>query len=295
MDGLNSFPSLLYGKYWKTKFKQSDWVIAEYVWIHNDGHTLRSKSRTIKCKISSLKDIPRWSFIEKPSDELEDVKAAQITEHFLVPVAYFLDPFRLNNNILVLCSVYDCSNNLFDSEPSVGNFRIIWEKAMRKVVKQKPWFGFEQEYYVWTKSSVGTLTPLGWPSGGYPKLDRTTYCSVGAGKAYGRVVMDRHYNYWLYAGIDIFGCNVENTRGQLEYQIGTTEGVKAADHLIMSRYILQRIAEDMDVVVSFSPKLFKGEWSGSGLHTNFSTRKSRKRDGIDELYDMIDKLEKTHK
>lgn len=46
----------------------------------------------------------------------------------------------------------------------------------------------------------------------------------------------------------------------MEYQIGTSRGIKGADDLWMSRYILKRIAEEYGLVVSFDPKPIKGKF-----------------------------------
>ena len=117
---------------------------------------------------------------------------------------------------------------------------------------------------------------------------------MGASNCFGRIIADAHYRACLYAGIKVSGTNAEVMPGQWEYQVGPVEGIAIGDHLWISRYILQRIAEDFNVTISFAPKLFE-DWNGSGCHTNFSTKTMRAgTGGMEYINTMMEKMAAKH-
>ena len=46
--------------------------------------------------------------------------------------------------------------------------------------------------------------------------------------------------------------------------MGPCTGIDSGDQLWLARYILSRVAEDFETVVSYEPKPVKGDWNGAG-------------------------------
>jgi glutamine synthetase len=176
-------------------------IQAEYVWIDADGKT-RSKSRTLdKATVEStkgaiLESLPLWTFDgsstgQAPGDDSEVV---------IRPVMTYPDPFRPGNgNLLVLCETFAP-----DGKPLPSNSRSPAAETFKKkeYVDSIPWFGLEQEY---TLFNLDEVTPLGWPTGGYPKPQGPYYCGAGADRVFGRAIPEAHYRACLYAKIPISG------------------------------------------------------------------------------------------
>jgi glutamine synthetase len=266
-------------------------IIAEYIWIDGSGVGLRSKCRTLDGKVNSVADIPDWNY-----DGSSCYQAlTENSEVILKPVAFYRDPFRQGDNIMVMCSTYQWKDATFtELRPSNTNFRHFATQIWDENKEEQPWYGIEQEYTMLSNSNKFSMAPLGWPANGYPGAQGPYYCSVGANVCYGRIIADAHYKACLYAGINISGTNAEVMPGQYEYQVGPSTGVDIGDHLFVSRYLLGRVAEDYGVVISFAPKLFP-DWNGSGCHTNFSTTTMRAGTGeMKYIEDMMEKLSEKH-
>ena len=263
-------------------------VILEYVWI--DGYeNLRSKIRIL----SAVKDennnlslnVPNWNFDGSSTNQTK----SRISDIILKPVRLFVNPFFEENSFLVLCETFNPDNS-----PHETNTRRNLDLNSEKYSSLESLFGIEQEYVLFGRNNL----PYKWKEhnepgcGGQDK--QSYYCGVGGDRCFGREISNEHLQKCLKAGIKICGTNAEVMASQWEYQIGPLDALTVSDQLWMSRYILQRITEKYDCYVSFHPKPYKGDWNGSGGHTNFSTKKMREENGIEEIVNVCNKLEKYH-
>merc|ERR1719274_198831 len=266
---------------------QNGFIMAEYVWLGASGTSggldIRSKTKTLEKKPADLSDLPIWNYDGSSTGQAP----GKDSEVMLKPCAIFADPFRRGDNILVLCeSVLPVT-----LAPIPTNTRTAAKAIFDKDLKLAPWFGIEQEYTLLKKDGI---KPLGFPEVGYPAPQGPYYCGAGFDSAIGRPVADAHYKACLFAGVKIAGINAEVMPGQWEYQIGPCEGIDSGDHMWMSRYLMIRICEALQVNVTFDPKPMSGDWNGAGCHTNYSTEKMRQPRGYDVIIAAIEKLGKKH-
>lgn len=267
----------------------------EYIWL--DGSTpvkkLRSKCRIVEidesCKVEAS-CFPLWTFDGSSTYQSTSDKSDLI----LKPVACYNDPLRPGkNNFLLMCEVFEQ-----DMMPVSSNTRNALVSIMQKHSENyDPWVGFEQEYSFFHEGR-----PLGWPKEGLPKPQGDYYCGVGAGKMFGRQIVEEHMQACLNAGLMLFGVNAEVMPSSWEFQIGyrnfeneSADPINICDQLWVARWLLVRIAENYGVKVSFDSKPVLGDWNGSGAHVNFSTKQMRDKDlGKMAIKEFIDNLQSSH-
>jgi len=266
--------------------EQGDKVQCEYIWIGGTGDVdIRCKTRTLPKKVESLEDIPCWNYDGSSTGQAE----GNYSEIWLKPVKYVRDPFRRGNNILCLCECLDAKTMRFIATNKRNIANKIFEH--KQVKAEEPWYGIEQEYTLFDASGVCVL---GWPMYGFPAPQGPYYCGVGARLCHGRHIAESHYRACLYAGLSISGINAEVMPGQWEFQIGPCVGIDAGDQVWLARYILNRVAEDFGVMISYDPKPVPGDWNGAGAHTNYSTKSMRAEGGYKYILEGIKRLEKVH-
>jgi glutamine synthetase len=191
----------------------------------------------------------------------------------LKPVALYPDGARKNGYIVMNEVMHP------DGTPHPSNMRatILHDDDL--------WVGFEQEYFLFKDGR-----PLGFPKDGVPKQPQGPYyCGVGY-KYMGslaRQIVDEHLELCLHAGINHEGINAEVAKGQWEFQIFAKGSAKAADDLWIARYLMARLCEKYEVDLELHCKPIRGDWNGSGMHTNFSTKHIREVGGKEYLEKLM--------
>ncbi len=244
----------------------------EYIWL--DGYKptqgLRSKTRIAENFSGKLEDCPVWAFDGSSTEQAEGGNS----DLLLKPVAIYPDADR-KNAFLVMTEVLNA-----DGTPHSSNGRATITEE-----DEDFWFGYEQEYFL---MDAATGKPLGFPANGYPAPQGPYYCGVGAKNAFGREIVEEHFDLCLEAGLNVEGINAEVAAGQWEFQIFAKGAHDAGDQIWVARYLLERTAEKYGVYVEWHPKpLGKDlDWNGSGMHANFSNGKMRTA-GNKQVFDDI--------
>ena len=239
-------------------------TLLEYVWL-DAGEQLRSKIKIAEGDIQELSLVPKWSYDGSSTGQA----TGDHSDCILTPVKIYPNPFHFNG-WLVMCETEKRSAIKFEDSDDY-------------------WFGFEQEYFIMN----GGNRPLGWQDG-EPGPQGPYYCGVGASKVAGRKVVSDHMIKCINAEINITGTNAEVALGQWEYQVFSKGAKNAGDDLWMSRYILERVAEEHGYDINIQPKPRKGDWNGSGMHTNFSTDEMRNGARLGTFTDILSKMHDRH-
>lgn len=253
-------------------------TILEYIWIGGKNE-IRSKTRVVNSFLrSDLRYMLDWNYDGSSTWQAD---SNGDTEIILKPCAIFKDPFRAIEDTLcylVLCDTYK-SNGM----PTETNHRYHAAKFFENT-EEEPWFGLEQEFFI---RMLGEQIVYR-----YSEYEGYFYCGTPRDN-FERKIMERHLNMCIEAGIRISGINAEVARGQWEFQIGPCEGIEAGDHLIVARYILERVAEQAKYYIDYQPKPVSNV-NGSGCHINFSTFGTRSENGIEIIHKYIDRLAEMH-
>ena len=250
----------------------------EYLWLDGCSPTqIRYKTKVVK-DFGRTDEAPVWGF-DGSSTEQADGGSSDCV---LKPVRVYPNPLE-SKSAIIFCEVWNP-----DDTPHETNTRRKLEETLEDLESDiDEWVGYEQEY---TLYDLDTSKPYGWPDVGEPPPQGDYYC----GRNIGEKISREHLNACIDAGISICGTNAEVMLGQWEYQIGAGGSIHMSDDLWVARWLLERIAEKHEVVVSLHPKPISGDWNGAGCHTNFSTKEMREDGGDAKIGEAIEKLEPKH-
>lgn len=259
-------------------FPQSDigQVMLEYIVTDYTRHNMLTRTYIVDFEPSSVQECPvRYSSMyDTPEETLPCPELA------FTPVAMCKDPFRQGRHKIVLCE----ANYADKRDKTVAhNTRKRCREVLERVKEHEPLYAFEQEYFIVDKKGV----PLEWDK---LKAD-TDNCMEMNFSHMERSLADIHLEACLYAGLKLSGMNREMGPSEWEYQIGPLPGLEACDQVLISRYILLRLATMNDLNVTFTqPPLTRLPNVRCVMNLNVSTKKSREEGGIKELYRIVENL-----
>ena len=275
--------------------------VAEYIWLDADKK-FRSKTKVIpnffsgvfSANTNDIHGYPKWDYDGSSTGQASGTSS----EIIIVPVFVCDNPLlqdsvkNINSNHVIMRKLVLCETFYIDGKPTSENTRHEAVTIFDGCVEHKPWFGLEQEYFIFNGES--------YPDEFYEMS--THYCGVGRQVSHRKLVQE-HMAACLTAGLNISGINAEVSKDQWEFQVGPSEGIHAADELLMARYLLEIIAEKYQKTICFDPKPF-AHINGSGCHANFSTKYMRDKrgigvgaagtGGINEIHRVIKNMEKHH-
>ena len=250
----------------------------EYLWLDGSSPTqIRSKTKIVK-EIGKNEEAPIWGFDGSSTNQAE----GHNSDCVLKPVRVYKNPLEaFDNGSIVLCEVWNV-----DDTPHPTNTRRMLEETIIDIEDDiDEWVGFEQEYTLYENNK-----PYGWPEVGEPPPQGDYYC----GRNIGENIMKEHTDSCIYAGVNICGTNAEVMLGQWEYQIGEGGSIHMSDDLWVARWLMERICEKHNLLVTLHPKPISGDWNGAGCHTNFSTVEMREDGGYPAIIEACEKLSQKH-
>lgn len=110
-----------------------------------------------------------------------------------------------------------------------------------------------------------TGSPLGWSGavphaadGGAPGAATPYFAGTGAGAVVGRELADAHLAACMSSGVRVSDLAAGKLPGTWTFTVGPCTAVELGDHVLMARYILQRVCESFGVKHTLGPEVAPG-------------------------------------
>ena len=225
---------------------------------------LRSKTKILHDEVS---EPPIWGFDGSSTNQATGDKSDCV----LRPVFECHDPIRGGRNILVMCDVLLASN----MSPHATNTRAAAASHREEVRRARDVVRSRAGVHDAPSRRHPTRIPGGWrrtrPAG--PLLLRRRH-AVASWAARSSSGTPRPAST---PGLSISGTNPEVMPGQWEFQIGPLGPTAVGDELNVARWLLSRIAEDYDVIISLDAKPGQGRLERRRLPHQLLQRRHARR------------------
>jgi len=288
---------------------------AEYIWLDSENN-VRSQLTTVSIKgdLSNhpidgaspyVKDHTKYPLLEVNGvlcgQALNDDPMIVLKPAYIAPnILYQSFPYIFS--VAVVCDVYTVSKDTGILIPHCNNYRHSATAIFNEHenVSMEPLIGITQEYYILGEPSYNgnnnnnnnnNNNHTHPPAIRSPIDYKNAYCYPGS---FHKNIIEKHYRICSITGIDMGSTYQCETTSQFAFQINAGTPVLVADHLLLARFILHKIAADAGVQISYHPQLYSKE-HGSGCRFRFSTKEMREPPlGHNAVLSAMNRLYKTH-
>jgi glutamine synthetase len=153
---------------------------------------------------------------------------------------------------LLMCDLYTMDNHPFAGDPRYSLKRALEAAAGRGFRYQ---VAPELEFYVCQADAEGRLHPLAEDQDGYFGVS----ADQGTRLRHDLVAALRE------GGIEVEGSHHEVAPSQHEIDLAPADALRAADHIVICKYLARQLARRQGLLITFMPKPFNAQ-SGSGMH-----------------------------
>ena len=233
-------------------------VRLDYVWVGEDNN-LQTKTRYDKI-----------DFGDETSEEKKGISFDELFEQIphdetkindesvkLKPVKLYPNPLGMppggnqRNGIvsyLIYCEVFDMDDTPHPSNRRYELRSFVGENETNEDLTVK------QQYMFWDPIAEWPST-WKWDSdseaGETPDKTKNYRCGVGINTAPHRPIAEMHSQVCLQSGLNFHSYHSEDMKSQWSYSLLPLDVISLSDELIISRYILERVAEIKGVGVNF--------------------------------------------
>lgn len=248
--------------------------IVEYLCLDNDDK-FRSKT------IFTNKSPDEFGAIVTESSIIENL-VTEFTDIVLLPVKVLRNPlYEDNNHWIAFCECLQTNGNPYKSNKRYDLMKTLQDNEDDIEIGVTQFFTLLNQQ----KIPEGFSTDIDLTKNHSCKVDQTLHSQS---------IIDVIISHLLSVGIVLESIEMSQVIGRWKITLGPKNFLEACDDLFLTRYLIQKVCFNNNIIVSFHPNPISKMPIYSKCHFSISTNRMRDEDGIQSIVEACKKLELKH-